>query len=153
MLLNTTDSIQHYSFIRTKFNSFKYFHETLTIHFNMSRLFAYNKMVKLFYLTHWWDSNWYFYFRSQWSNGNEGVLRIPQSSRTGDTPSDDLTPYSGYSFKRRSYCSAEIQSGVFNSPKRLEMNIYTHIFMGSSQMIVEGNDMFSFVDITILLLQ
>ena len=31
------------------------------------------------------------------SNGNEGVLHIPQSSKTGASPSDSLMPYLGHS--------------------------------------------------------
>ena len=42
-------------------------------------------------------------------NGNEEVLHIPQSSRTGTPSSDGLVSYSGHSFGR-SYSSTEIQS-------------------------------------------
>ena len=31
-----------------------------------------------------------------WSNGNEGVLHIPQSSKTKVSPSDGLVLYSGH---------------------------------------------------------
>ena len=44
------------------------------------------------------------------SDGNEGVLHIPQSSSiTGTLPSDCLAPYTGHSL-RESYPSAEMQS-------------------------------------------
>ncbi len=43
------------------------------------------------------------------SNGNEGVLYIPQRSRTEASPSDCLVSYSGYSLLGPSYPSAEIQ--------------------------------------------
>ena len=46
-----------------------------------------------------------------WSNGNEGVLSIPQSSSiTGTSPSDCLVSYPGYLLGRGSYPSAEMQS-------------------------------------------
>ena len=42
------------------------------------------------------------------SDGNEGVLRIPQSSNiTGASPSDCLVSYPGYSLEK-SYPSAEM---------------------------------------------
>ena len=45
------------------------------------------------------------------SNGNEGVLCIPQSSSiTGTSPSDCLVSYPGHSLGRGSYPSAEMQS-------------------------------------------
>ena len=44
-----------------------------------------------------------------WSNGNEGVLRIPQSYNISeDLPSDCFTSYQGHSLWE-SYCSAEMQ--------------------------------------------
>ena len=43
-----------------------------------------------------------------WLNGNEEVLRIPQSSRTGTMPSDSLLSYPGHSFG--SYPTAKMQS-------------------------------------------
>ena len=42
------------------------------------------------------------------SNGNEGVLHIPQSSRTGASPSDCLVSYLRNLLKK-SYLSAEMQ--------------------------------------------
>ena len=42
-------------------------------------------------------------------NGNEGVLYIPQSSRTGASPSDCLVSCPGHSLEE-SYLSAEMQS-------------------------------------------
>ena len=50
------------------------------------------------------------------SDGNEGVLRIPQSSSiTGTSPSDCLVSYLGQSF-RGSCPSAEKQSVYFPAP-------------------------------------
>ena len=51
------------------------------------------------------------------SNGNEGVLRIPQSpSITGTSPSDRLVSYSGHSLGGGSYPSAEAQSVFSTAP-------------------------------------
>ena len=45
------------------------------------------------------------------SNGNEGVLRIPQSSSIiGSLPSDCLVSYTEHSLGGRFYPSAEVQS-------------------------------------------
>ena len=50
------------------------------------------------------------------SDGNEGVLRIPQSSSTvGTSPSDSLVSYPGHSLWGGSYPSAEVQS-VYSTP-------------------------------------
>ena len=49
------------------------------------------------------------------SNGNEGVLYIPESSRTGASQSDGLMSYPGHSL-RESYPSAV---GVFYNTSRL----------------------------------
>ena len=50
------------------------------------------------------------------SDGNEGVLRIPQSSSiTGTSPSNCLVSYPGYSLGR-SYLSAELQL-VYSTPQ------------------------------------
>ena len=44
------------------------------------------------------------------SNGTKGVFHIPQSSRTGTSPSDCLVSYAGHSFvERGSYSTAEVQ--------------------------------------------
>ena len=52
------------------------------------------------------------------SDGNEGVLRIPQSSsNTGNSTSDCLVSYPGYSLGG-GYPSAEMQS-IFSSPSQL----------------------------------
>ena len=40
------------------------------------------------YLTHRWNPNRYYYWSVPMSNNNDRVLHIPQSSRTGDLPSD-----------------------------------------------------------------
>ena len=51
------------------------------------------------------------------SNGNEGVLRIPQSSSTaGTSPSDCLVSYAGHSLGGGSYPSAEVQSVYSTAP-------------------------------------
>ena len=55
------------------------------------------------------------------SNGNKGVLRIPQSSYfTGTSPSDCLESYPGYSLVcvcvGGSYLSAEMQSVYSTAP-------------------------------------
>ena len=52
------------------------------------------------------------------SNGNEGVLRIPQGpSITGTSPSDCLVSYPGHSLGRGgSYPSAEVQSVYSTAP-------------------------------------
>ena len=46
------------------------------------------------------NPNKYYHFGLEWtwSNGNEGVLHILQSSRNGTSPSDGLVSYSGYIF-------------------------------------------------------
>ena len=49
------------------------------------------------------------------TNGNKGVLHIPQISTTGTSPSDDLASYPRHSLGE-SYPSAV---GVFNSRSRL----------------------------------
>ena len=51
------------------------------------------------------------------SDGNEGVLRIPQSSSTaGTSPSNCLVSYPGHSLGGRSYPSAEVQSVYSTAP-------------------------------------
>ena len=45
-------------------------------------------------------------------NGNKGVVHIPESSKTGASPSDTLVPYPRYSYQGwgiGSYTSAEMQ--------------------------------------------
>ena len=50
------------------------------------------------------------------SNGNKGVLHIPQSpSITGTSPTDCLVSYPGHSFGGGSYPYAEVQS-VYSPP-------------------------------------
>ena len=54
------------------------------------------------------------------SNGNEGVLRIPQShSITGTSPSDCLVSYPGHSLGRRGLSLCREAVGIFYSPSRL----------------------------------
>ena len=50
------------------------------------------------------------------SNGNERVLHIPQSSRTRASPSDCLVSYLGHPLGRRSYSSADMQTGYSTVP-------------------------------------
>ena len=50
-----------------------------------------------------------------WYDSNEGVLYIPQSSKTVASPSDDLKSYLGYSLKEY-YPSAEMQSVYSTAP-------------------------------------
>ena len=51
------------------------------------------------------------------SDGNEGMLRIPQSSNTaGTSPSDCLVSYQGHSLGAGSYPSAEVQSVYSTAP-------------------------------------
>ena len=44
------------------------------------------------------------------SNGNQGVLFIPQIYKVGDSPSDCLMTYPRYFLGEKSYSSAEMQS-------------------------------------------
>ena len=51
------------------------------------------------------------------SDGNKGVIRIPQSSSTaGTSPSDCLVSYPEYSLGGGSYSSAEVQSVYSTAP-------------------------------------
>ena len=89
-----------------------------TIQFRMFHLFALSLNVKKFYIT---------YDRTQsvattpgqsgpGSNGNEGVLRIPQSlSITGTLSTDSLVFYPGHSLVV-SYPSADMQSVYSTAP-------------------------------------
>ena len=53
-----------------------------------------------------------------WSDANEGVLRIPQSSRvTGTSPSDCLVSYPGHPWRVLPLCGDA--AGLFYSPSRL----------------------------------
>ena len=54
------------------------------------------------------------------SDGNEGVLHIPQSYNiTGPSLSDCLASYTGHSLRRESYSSAEVQSVYSTAPAHL----------------------------------
>ena len=61
--------------------------------FNLPLVICLHLNIKLFYLTH----------SEPESNGNEGVLHIPQSSRTGTTPSNSLASYLGRSSERGAF--------------------------------------------------
>ena len=51
------------------------------------------------------------------TDGNEGVLHIPQSSSiTGNSPSDCLVSYAGHLLEERSYPTAAVQSVYFTAP-------------------------------------
>ena len=66
------------------------------------------------------------------SDGNEGVLRIPQSSCTaGTSPSDCLVSYSGHSLGGGSYPFAEKQSVYSTDPADWAMItvVYVHIYI------------------------
>ena len=63
------------------------------------------------------------------SDGNEGVLCIPQSSRiTGTSPSDCLVSYAGHSFWG-SYPSAEKQSVNSTAPADLTKKLVKFSFV------------------------
>ena len=52
-----------------------------------------------FYSTHRWDPNRYYHSPDQsgpGSNGDEGVFHIPQTSKTGTSPSDRVTSFPGH---------------------------------------------------------
>ena len=60
------------------------------------------------------------------SNGNEGVLHIPQGpSITGTSPSDCLVSYPGHS-SGGSYPSAEVQSVYFTDPADWATHTWIH---------------------------
>ena len=77
------------------------------------------------------------------SDGNEGVLCIPQSSSTaGTSPSDCLVSYPGHSSGGGSYPSAEVQSVYSTAPadwancildKYQKHYIYIYIYIYISQ--------------------
>ena len=55
--------------------------------------------------------------RGPGSNGNEGVLHIPQSSSiAGTSPSDCFVSYPGHSLRGGCYPSAEVQSVYSTAP-------------------------------------
>ena len=57
------------------------------------------------------------------SDGNKGVLRIPQSSSiTGTSPSDYLLSYTGQTFGGESYLSAKMQSVYSTAPTDWAIN-------------------------------
>ena len=56
-------------------------------------------------------------------NGNEGILRIPWSTKTGASPSDCLMSLPGHSLGE-SYSSAENAVGVFYSPQPNHLRLY-----------------------------
>ena len=91
----TNNSIKYLSFVYTLSNGQKVLFQT--IQFSITH-FAHSLNVKMFYLIHRWDP-----IRCSTpsqsgpeSNGNEVVLHIPQSSRTGVSSSDCLVSYPGH---------------------------------------------------------
>ena len=60
------------------------------------------------------------------SNGNKGVLHIPQISKTGASPLDGLMPYPENLFGGRSYSSAEMQLVYSTAPANRTDNTYIH---------------------------
>ena len=69
------------------------------------------------------------------SNGNEGVLRIPQ----GPSPSDCLVSYPEHSLGRGSYPSAEVQSVYSSAPAGWAINI--------KNLPVNGDFFYSYIHI------
>ena len=76
--------------------------------FNISHLFAHS----LFYLTPAGGAT--LGWSRPGSNGNEGILHIPQISKVEATLSDGLMPYPGHLLGEEG--SAKIQSVYFSSP-------------------------------------
>ena len=80
------------------------------------------------------------------SDGNEGVLRIPQSSSiTGTSPSDCLISYPGHSLGG-CYPSAEVQSvystaaadwGSHEEARKYYIYIYVHIQLKNTERSME----------------
>ena len=94
------------------------------------------------------------------SDGNERILRIPQSSSiAGTSPWDCLVLYTGYLLKVGSYPSAEVQSAYSTSPadrgdliSNLKNSRYTSYYRFHSYIFVEtfyslylGSDSFLFL--------
>ena len=124
MLFSTNNSIQYYSFVYILLNGFKYCYVSLTIQFSITHLFSLFKCQTVLF-----DQQIGPYLvpplgarvdRS--SNGNEGVLHIPKSSRARASASGSFVSYLGHPFDemRRvgSYPTAEIHS-AFYSPSWL----------------------------------
>ena len=49
------------------------------------------------------------------NNGYEGILHIPQNSRSGASPSNGLVSYPGHLLRRGSYSYAEMQSAYYTA--------------------------------------
>ena len=96
VLLCVTDNlIKHQSFIYTQSNDPTFLFQA--VQFSISHLFVLSLNVKQFYLTHRTLSSAITPGQSRpRSNGIERVLHIPQSSRTGASPSDWLVSYLGH---------------------------------------------------------
>ena len=93
----TNNSTKHQSFVYIQLND-----QTVpfqAIQFSIRHLFVYTLNVKQFYLSHRTLSGATTpYQNGLGSNGNEGVLHIPQSSSiTGASPPDCLMSYPGHS--------------------------------------------------------
>ena len=117
LLFNTCNSIQHYSFICSRLNGSKYCCVIQAIQFSISHLFTHCKKSNSFI----WPINKTLSGTTtpgqSWpgSNGNEGALHIPQSSRTESSPSDCLMSYPGHSVGRRVLHLCINAAGVFFS--------------------------------------
>ena len=121
LLINTNNSIQHYmEIVSIQLNCYKYCYVSLTIQLNISHLFTQLNGLTVQFLTIQFNINHLFAHSlkgqtsSIWpidmtlsgattlgqsrpgSNGNEGILHIPQSSRAGTSPSDCLMSYPGH---------------------------------------------------------
>ena len=100
MLCITNNSVKHQSFVYTQLNDQTDLFQT--IQFGICHLFALSLNVKQFYSTHRYSTLSDVTNPDQsgpGSDGNEGVLCIPQCSGiTGSSPFDYLVPYPGHSF-------------------------------------------------------
>ena len=71
-------------------------------------------MIEQFYLTHKWDSN--LVQSKPRSSGNEKLLHIPQSSRSGDSLSNVFSVIPQTLDREGSYTFAEVQSAYSTAP-------------------------------------
>ena len=104
----------------------------LTIQFNASHLLIHSLNVKQFYFTPidrtlsdatTWDQS------GPGSNGNKGVLHIPQISKTGASQLNDLMSFPERSLVVGSLTPMQNAVGVFYSPSRLSWeNSWIHTF-------------------------
>ena len=125
MLCITYNSIKLQSFLYTQQNGQTVLFQT--IQFCKSHLFIWILNVKQFYLLPLLPPG---------SNGNKGVLHIPQIAKTGDSPSDCLLSYSGHTLGK-SYPTAEMQSVYSTAPSNwAEHYLITEWFGGDKNMAI-----------------